>query len=236
MGKHGTTGNWNNLWTRKRQTAMQNIIRRIEHGWSCSKLLQNEVDHLHSDSGGEYKNVLVEFHSQTTMDTVHKNPFSEMINRKLVEKVPLVLLVLVLSFLPMDFAGDKTVWCAPQKAGLDAKYFDYEIRNVVCVKTWIVHSSLNCNPYEILKGNKTTLKYVKVSGCSAFANDEKLASNFHTTAQHEIFLGCIENKMYTIERLRDKRTDTSVQVNVCGNQFVYLEKKSNFLVMIMKTV
>lgn len=110
------------------------------------KYYKNGVEHLHSDGGDEYKNVLVNYYSETTPDTPQHNPFAERTNRTLIEPVR----------------------TAVEESGLDAKYWECAIEHAAYVKNRIIHSSLNWTQYEKRTGRKPTVKYIKVFGCSAF--------------------------------------------------------------------
>lgn len=159
------------------------------------------VQALHTDGGGEYKNVKIINHSETCPDTPQHNPFSERVNRTLVEPARVLL----------------------EQAGLSKKYWEVCVEYVSYIKNRLPHSALNCSPFEKLTGEKPTLNHIRVFGCAAFVYDENPKSKFHSTGRPGIMLGWNNHGVYTAELMETKQTVTSVHVTFDESSFPALD-------------
>eukprot|EP00171_Calliarthron_tuberculosum_P022539 IDg22539t1 len=155
-----------------------------------TKYYPNGVQRLHTDGGGEYSGTTVQEHTTTTPHTPEHNPFSERYNRTFLESVRVML----------------------EQAGLDAKYWEYALDHAVYIKNRVLHSAIKCTPFEKLSGRKPALNYAKVFGCAAFIYEHAPKSKVHSRASPAILLGCTDNGLYTVERLKDQKIITSVHV------------------------
>lgn len=133
------------------------VYKQVSH---VQKFFPKGVERLHTDDGGEYKNVDFMKHSETTPHTPQHNPFSEHFNRTFFDPIRTML----------------------EQAGLSGKYWEYAMDYTVYVKNRIYHRAIDCSPYEKLAGSKPNLKHVRTFGCAAFVfeNDPKSLE----TAEH----------------------------------------------------
>lgn len=159
------------------------------------------VERLHTDGGLEFSNADVPEHSTTTPHTPQHNPFSERLNRSLMDPVRVML----------------------EQSGLSAKYWDYCLDYSVYVKNRTVHSSIKCSPYEKLTGKKPTLKHVRTFGCAAFIYEHKPKSKVHAKASPAIMLGCNDHGVYTVELLSTNHIVNSVHVTFDETSFPGLQ-------------
>lgn len=70
---------------------------------------------------------------------------------------------------------------------------------------------------------ETTLKHIKVFGCTAFVYTGEQRTKFHAKAQRTIFLGCSDSGIYTVERINDTMILNSVHVRFDEDSFPGLE-------------
>lgn len=165
------------------------------------KYFPKGVERIHSDGGGEYKNVDVNEHSETTPHTPQHNPFSERYNRTFADPIRSLL----------------------EQSGLSSKYWEYALDYVVYVKNRVLNRSIGCSPFEKLTGEKPTLRHARVLGCAAFVYEHEPKSKVHARAAPAIMLGCNDHGVYTVERLTDSKIINSVHVTFDESCFPKLE-------------
>lgn len=169
------------------------------------KYFKNGVERLHTDGGGEYKNVEVNEHSDTTPHTPQHNPFSERFDRTFLDPIRTIL----------------------EQAGLSSRYWEYAMDHVVYVKNRVPHRSITCSPYEKLTGERPNLKHLRVFGCSAFVYEHEPKPKVHARAAPAIMLGGDHHGVYTVERLTDRKIINSVHVTFDEETFRGLENSES---------
>lgn len=159
------------------------------------------MERVHTDGSGEYQQIWVNIHTETTPDTSQHNPFAERINRTLMDPVRVML----------------------EESGLSAHYWEYSIEHVAYIKNRVIHSAIGCSPYEKLTGENPTLKHDRVFGCAAFVYNDNPRSKVHARAIPGIFLGFNDNGVYTVELSTSKKVVNSVHVTFDEDSFPGLE-------------
>ena len=149
------------------------------------KYFPKGVERLHTDGGGEYERVSAVDASKTAPNTPQHNPFSERINRTLLDPIRVLL----------------------EQSGLSAKYWQYALNHIAYIKNRIPHSALGCTPYEKLTGEKPKLHHLRTFGCSTFIYKNNPESKVHAWATPGILLGCKDHSVYIVERLSDGKIE-----------------------------
>ena len=178
------------------------VVERYKSDPLVVKHFRKGVERLHTDGGGEYENVDVIDPTKTTPHTPEHNPFSERINRTILEPIRVLL----------------------EQSGLSEKYWEFALMHVAYIKNRVPHSALGCSPIEKLTGVKPNLHNIRTFGCSSFIYEHNPKSKVHSRAAPGILLGCNDHSNYTVMRQNSRKIERSVHVTFIEDQFPGLEQ------------